>query len=341
MVGLALAAWVSAFAGEASLCTRLAEEVRRAPPATWAQADPLSNWVKPVPPSAPSPTVTELATDARWRELLAAVGSHPMGVQQLPGTAIYLVDDVAGTASCQSLVLVLARDGKPSRQFKPPFEASSAPLCAPQSAFFARVLGQPTFVIGGPNGMTSPDINYRFATWTGLDWSGRCAFSLSRQTAMTASRRFCAPGSKVCDAGQSVAQRLAQAYEAGTLSEGAFNEGRQPDAATAAALKQPLNKPNAIGDMNPPFPTFGADQRKLDPMLTLFSNDSPIRLAVWVDGRWWLAVVGRSGVGWRKGDAVLVALFAPPGRSIDGVASYQFVVRPAALRDVTATDQPP
>ncbi|MGZ7240522.1 hypothetical protein ACXWPE_09880, partial [Streptococcus pyogenes] len=64
------------------------------------------------------------------------------------------------------------------------------------------------------------------------------------------------------------------------------------------------------------------------------------RLPVWVDGQWWLAVVGRSGVGWREGSAVLVALFAPPGRAADGVASYQFRIMPTALREVVTANDP-
>ncbi|MFN3302243.1 MAG: hypothetical protein ACK44A_00820 [Roseateles sp.] len=92
--------------------------------------------------------------------------------------------------------------------------------------------------------------------------------------------------------------------------------------------------------MNPPFPRFGADEQGLDAMRTAFSNADPRRLPVRVGDRWWLAVVGRAGLGWREGDAVLVALFAPPGRAADGVASYQFLVAPTGLREATAADEP-
>ncbi|RZL35021.1 MAG: hypothetical protein EOP35_15760 [Rubrivivax sp.] len=343
LAGLAMAslAPMAVDAAEPSLCTRLADEARRAPPATWAQPDPLSAWVKPAQPAKPSPTVTAMANDARWRELLAASESRPMAVQQLADTSVYVVDEVAGTAHCQSLVLVDARPGRPSRQLKPPFDLDGTQLCTTQSAGFARVLGRPAIVVGGAPSMTSPDLRYRMATWTGQAWAQRCSITLRRQTAMTAAQRFCAPGSTVCDAGQPVAQRLAQAYEAGTLDAQAFNAGRKPDAAVAAALNPLLDEPGAIGNMNPPFPMFGAEEQPQDAMRTVFSNAAPSRLPVWVNGRWWLAAVGRSGVGWREGDAVLVALFAPPGRSADGVASYQFVVGPTALRDVTTADDGP
>lgn len=332
---------VAVAAAEPSLCSRLADEARGAPAATWAQPNPLSAWIKPAQPAKPSPTATALANDARWRELLAASESQPMAVQQLEGALVYMVDDVAGTAHCQSLLLVEALPGQLSRQLKPPFDLDGADLCMTQSAFFARVLGQPAFVVGGAPSMTSPDIHHRMAIWAGGGWSQRCSITLRRRTVMTAAQRFCAPGAKVCDAGQPVAQRLAQAYAAGTLDAQSFNGGRQPDAAVAAALNPPLAEPGAVGHMNPPFPMFGAQEKPRDPMLTVFSNAGPRVLPVLVDGRWWLAVVGRSGVGWREGDAVLVALFAPPGRAADGVASYQFLVKPTALREVTATDEGP
>lgn len=350
LASLALAGLMGGAAGAVapslapSLCTRLADEARRAPAATWAQPKPLSAWIQPAPPSPPSPTVTALANDARWRDLLAASESQPMPVQQLPGSPVYLLDEIAGTAHCQSLVLVEAQPGKPSRQLKPPFDLEGMSLCMTQSAGFARVLGQPAFVVGGAPSMTSPDLDYRIATWTGKAWAPGCSIRLRRQTAMVVAQRFCAPGSPVCEAGEPVAQRLAQAYEAARaanrpLDETAFNGGGRPDAAVAAALNPPLAEPGAVGHMNPPFPLFGADEQRLDAMLTVFSNADPRVLPVRVGARWWLAVVGRSGVGWREGGAVLVALFAPPGRAVDGVASYQFRIGPTGLRDVAVTDE--
>jgi hypothetical protein len=62
-------------------------------------------------------------------------------------------------------------------------------------------------------------------------------------------------------------------------------------------------------------------------------------LPVLVQEQWWLAIVGRSGVGWREGGALLVALFKPPGGADDGVASYQFRTGPAALAEVIVRDE--
>lgn len=327
-----------------SLCTRLADEARRAPAATWVQPDPLSAWIRRAAPSPGSPTAAALAGDPRWREALG--GSREPGVQQLEGAHLYMLSDVQGTASCQSVVLVDAQPGRAPRQVQPPFDLEGPGLCMTRSAGFARVLGQPAFIAGGAPSMTSPDFEYRIATWSGAGWNEGCRVTLMRHAAMRPGQRFCPPDSKVCSEGQGVAQRLALAYEASRaarqpLDEVAFNRGRRPDSAVAAALNPPLDEPGAVGDMNPPFPLFGADEKRLNPMATVFSNADPRRVPVLVGGRWWIAVVGRSGVGWREGEAVLVALFAPPGRRGDGVASYQFRVEPTALREVVAEDLGP
>ncbi len=334
----------AAGAGQLSLCMRLADEVRQAPAAAWTRDDPMSAWIQPAPPASPSPTVKALATDARWREQLGVPEDRPLPVHRLEGTPVYMVDEVAGTAACQSLLLSEAQSGKPARQIRPPFglEGQDMSLCMTQSAFFARVLGRPSFLVGGAPSMISPNLHYRIATWVDGAWAQPCGITVRRTTALTAAQHFCAPGSPVCDTGLPVAQRLAQAYEAARaanrpLDATAFNGGPTPDAAVASALNPPLAEENAVGNMNPPFPVFGADASRLNPMLNVFSNAAPRVLAVQVEGRWWMAVVGRSGVGWREGDAVLVALFAPPGRAADGVASYQFLSRPSGLRDVTVT----
>ena len=341
--GLTLAS-LNSMAAPPSLCTRLAEEARRAPPSTWTAADPLARWIVRAASPAPSPTLSALARDARWREALAAPDGQPLGVQQLEGSNLYLLEDYAGTAHCQSLLLVEARAGQPARQVQPPIGLDGLDLCTTQSAAFAKVLGQPAFVVGGAASMTSPDVHYRIAAWSGQGWTGACRVTLRREVQISDGQRFCAPGSPVCAAGQAVARRLAQAYEAersggARLQARAINGGREPESGVAAALNPPLAEPGAVGDINPPFPLFDADAGPLDPMLTTFSNADPRVLPVWVADRWWLAVVGRSGVGWREGGALLVALFGPPGRTADAVASYQFRVAPGGLRDVTAADE--
>ncbi|MCF8203934.1 MAG: hypothetical protein K9J82_02580 [Methylotenera sp.] len=337
--------WMPQVLAAPSVCARLAEDMRQAPASVWSQADPQSGWIRPVAAAVASPVAEALSRDARWRDAVGAMSEQPLEVQQLPGAPLYLLSSYGGTANCQTVVLVQAQPGSAARSVPLPVPLKGQTLCVTQSASLAQVLGQPAFVVGGAPSMDSPDLRYRIASWTGGAWGGRCSLEIKRQTAMVAGQRFCRPGSPVCDQAHDAAQRLAKAYEASRarrqpLDAVALNDGRRPDAAVTAALGGAA--PGARGessDLNPLFALFGADERRLDAMLTQFSNADPRAVPLWVQGRWWLAFVGRSGVGWREGDAVLVSLYAPPGREADAVASYQFVVRPTGLASVVARDE--
>lgn len=340
---LAMMVWMPQVLAAPSVCTRLAEEMRRAPDGVWTQADPQAGWIRPITAAVASPVTEALSRDARWRDAVGAMSEQPLEVQQLPGAPVYLLSAHGGTANCQTLVLVEAPPGKAARPVPLPVALKGRALCVTQSASLAQVLGQPAFVVGGAPRMDSPDLHYRIATWTGRGWGGRCSLEIKRQTAMVAGQRFCRPGSPACDQARDTALRLARAYEASRgqgqpLDAVAFNEGRQPDASVTAALGQWTAGAPGDAAPSPSFPLFGADERRLDAMLTQFSNADPRAVPVWVQGRWWLAFVGRAGVGWREGDAVLVSLFAPPGREADAVASYQFTLRPTGLAGVLARD---
>lgn len=347
LAGLVLAglAAVAADAAEPSLCTRLADQARHLPASAWAGPDPLSpalQFYRSERPRTLSPVEAALAADPRWRRRVDAAADEVVEVNALPGTPVYLLEHSAGSANCQSPWLVDALPGQPARELVPPFPLEPTALCVTRSAAAARVLGQAALVVGGAVDMVGSGYDYRIAPWTPRGWGPSCRLALRLDSRLRVGPRYCASASPVCDAGQAIAQRLALAYEAARaanrpLDATAFNDGSSPDAAVAAALNPPLAEEGTVGNLNPPFPLFGADASRLDPMLTVFSNAAPRVLAVLADGRWWLAVVGRSGVGWREGDAVLVALFAPPGRAADGVASYQFLSRPSGLRDVTVT----
>lgn len=334
-------------AAEPSLCMRVAEKAREAPAETWARSDPIAKWVRWSDRDHPSPEVLAFAQVPHWLELLAPPSNHQVRADRLADTPVHLVEYVAGTAICKRFILIEAKLGQAARQLASPIGLEDdTELCMTRSARFATVLGQPALVVGGAPSMTSADLSYRISAWTDGAWGRVCGLNLRRRTSMQAAQRFCAPGSELCNVAQPVAQRLAQAYEAARaankpLDEKAFSDGQTPDAAAAAAavaaLNPPLTTPGSIGNVNPPSPLFGADETRLDPMLTTFSD--PRRLPVFIDGRWWLAIVGRSGVGWREGGAVLVSLFAPPGRPGDGVASYQFRFQPVGLREATAADE--
>lgn len=338
--GLALALSWSAGAADAagpSLCARLADEARRLPAAAWAGPEPLGRWLNWAEPGAPSAVAQALAADPQWRERVGASAGEAVGVQHLAGTPVHLVESFAGTAHCQSVALVEAWPGQPAREL--PAGLDGTELCMTGSARLAQVFGHPALVVGGATTMTSEDYRYRITPWAGQGWGPSCRVEWRLRTALTSASRYCAPGEAVCEVGQPVARQLALAYESSApLDAQRFAEGRRPDATVLGALASAPTDAGAVGDPNLPLPLFGADEAALEPMDAQFSNADPRRLPVFIGGRWWLAVVGRGGVGWREGGAVLVALFAPPGRAGDAVASYQFFVGPAGLREAVARD---
>ena len=287
-----------------------------------------------------------LAADPRWLDRVYASEGEAVTVDHLAGTPVYLVSHVAGTASCQALVLVEIQPGQPARELPPPFKVNGMELCYKQRAQFAEVLDRPALVASGDASTGRPDRDYSIAPWTGKGWGRACGLTLRMRVTMAPGQRFCSPGGSVCEAGRQVAEQLAKAYEAdrtssASLDPSRFMAGRKPDAAVITALRTPLAERGAVGDFNLDLPVFGADVRRLGAMNASFSNAHPRRLPVFIDGRWWLAVVGRGGVGWREGESILVALFAPPGRPTDAVASYQFITGPAGLREAVARDTLP
>jgi hypothetical protein len=79
--------------------------------------------------------------------------------------------------------------------------------------------------------------------------------------------------------------------------------------------------------MKPPaeLPTFGARTKVTsNSFLTSFSNSKePVRLALWLDGRWWLGVVGIAGVGWRSSTTSLLAIYAVTESGLTPAAGFQ------------------
>jgi len=327
-------------AAEPSVCAQLAGEARRLPATVWDKSEPLARWIRPSRPTGRtrSPTEQALANDAYLRELLTAPSAEHVGVHHLQGTPLYLLDFLTGTAHCQQYALAEVRQGQLPKELASPFQPTAA-LCMGGWARLARVMNRPALVAGAAPSAGFPEGEYRVAVWTGRGWEPPCGLKLRLRTVLTLVQRFCAPGSAVCGAGQAVALGLATASEAAGAAEAGF-AARQPDDEVLAALNPPLQEPGAVGDPNLPLPTFGAKDGRRDGFLMQFSNAAGERLPVFIDGRWWLAVVGRAGIGWRTGAAVNVAFFAPPGRAVDAVASYQFGIEPAGLLDATAVDEP-
>ena len=79
------------------------------------------------------------------------------------------------------------------------------------------------------------------------------------------------------------------------------------------------------------LPTFGAKTAgTVNPFFTSFSNaQAPAGLALWLDGRWWLGVVGIAGVGWRASTTSLLAVYEVTEAGPVPAASFQVQKLPA------------
>lgn len=329
----------------ASACERLAVQARMLPDAAWAAPAPLSAWFQPTPPSnsrRPSATERALLADPRWAEELRGNSSALVFPDHLPGTDVYLLESFAGTAICQSLRLFrVSADQRPRRLALPTWlRDGEGSLCGGDRAYFATAFGQPMLAQGGDVGVTRLDQKYKLAPWISRGWAEPCTLSLSLRRRLTLAEAHCAPGALVCEAGRSLATRLAEAYdvdrEGGQLLDTAsFAKGSPVDEQALSDLGGPPAEPGAAGGENPGFPLFG-DVSSSNPYPNGFSDVEIRRLAVLVNGTWWWAVVGHPGVGWREAPDVLVTLFAMPGHAADAVASYRVQVNAGGLIKATA-----
>lgn len=331
-----------------SVCVDVAAQARKLPDAAWLGPEPLGPWLQRQEPRHPraalSAVEAELLENPRWRQALGAGPEQPLSIERLQGTTVHRVDLVAGSASCQSYVLVEARPGQPARALETPIRGERPMgLCVTQSAFFASVQGQPALVVGGPDSMLGLDQHYRIAAWDGRGWSRACSLALKLRERLRQTARRCQGDAGWCDAAEALARDLAQAYDGerrggASLEPAAFTGGQEPDRFLRASLRLPDAGPGGAGDPLLQLPVLDGESREPNPFLTSYANVDLRRLAVWLDGHWWMAVVGRAGVGWRESTSTLVTLYAPLGRAVDARAGFRFTLEASGLAEATASE---
>lgn len=348
LVGAAVALACMAAQAGPSVCADVAAQARKLPDSAWSGPEPLAPWLRRQEPRHPRASLStveeELLASPRWRQALGGAPEQPLAIERLQGTPVHRVDQLAGTANCQSYVLVEARPGLPARALETPIKAEHPMgLCATQSAFFATVQGQPALVVGGPDSMLGLDQHYRVSVWDGRGWTPACSLALKLRERLRQTERRCAGDAGWCDAAEALARDLAQAYDGerrggAALEPATFAGGREPDRFLRASLRLPDAGPGAAGDPLLQLPPLGGESREPNPFLTSYANVDLRRLAVWLDGHWWLAVVGRAGVGWRESTSTLVTLYAPLGRAVDARAGFRFTLEASGLAEAMASD---
>lgn len=328
-----------------SVCSDLAAQARQLPDSAWRASEPLAPGLKrqeAVPSRASSAVEEEVLDNPLWRRALGVGPEQAVGLERLQGTPVYRLEHVSGTANCQRYLLLQAWPGLPARLLETPFRGEAPmDLCITQSAFFASVQGQPALVEGGPDSMLGLDQHYRISTWDGRGWTPPCSLALKLRQALRQTDRRCQDEAGWCDAAAALARELAQAYDeerrgGASLDPQAFADGREPDRFMRAALLYPDAGPGAAGDPALQLPGLGTPSREPDPLPTSYAHVDVRRLAVWLQGRWWTAVVGRAGVGWRESTSTLVTLYAPLGRASDVRAGFRFTLEAAGLAEARA-----
>jgi hypothetical protein len=331
-----------------SACADVAAHARKLPDAAWRTREPLAAWLRRQEPRHPQAALTsterELLESPRWRQALQAAPDLPLSIERLQGTSVYRVEVFEGSANCQRYVLMEARAGLPPRALDAPFRGEHAlDLCTTQSAFFATVAGQPALVAGGVGSMLGLDQHYRVATWDGKGWAPACSLTLKLRGHLRVAEQRCAGEGGWCAAATALSRRLAEAYDderrgGARLDALAFTEGREPERVLSASLRHPDTGRGAAGDPALQLPLLGEPARDRDEFLSSYANVDVRRLAVWLDDRWWTAVVGRAGIGWRESTSTLVTLYGPLGRASDAQAAYRFTLEAAGLAAAAASN---
>ncbi len=312
------------------LCQRLAGQAERIPALDWAAQtdDPMDKLVNGRAVGGSdhvlSPLEKRLVTDPAWRQEFSVGPEAVLGIQRLEGTDVYRIDSFQGTANCQSMVFVEASTGTAPHRLSAPFEAQP---CTTQYGRFGHAFGQPLFMVGGQVDMVELARSYTISAWQARSrrWTQPCELRLEFDQRLKLSGSYCSSDTALCKAAAGLAPDIAETYgRSAPFDPLAFVDGRQPPQALAEALGEKSSAPLE-------FPTFGATTAGTkNPFLTSFSNAlTPARMALWVDGRWWLGVVGIAGIGWRESSTSLVVIYAVTDAGLAPAASFQVEKLPA------------
>lgn len=322
-IGMGMSAAISANP-EPSMCQRLAGLAEQVPAVDWVDSihDPMDKLLKGSALSRSGRKLSQvekrLVNDPTLREEFSVGPEAALGVERLAGTDIYRIDSFAGTANCQGMVFIKASAGQPIRRLSPPFKAEP---CVTQYGRFGNAFGQPLFVVGGQVAMGELARSYTISGWNGRGkrWTQACELRLDFDQRLKLSGSYCSSEAPLCKAAAGLAPVIVEAFgKSSPLDPLAFANGLEPP---DTLLELVSYESNAL----PEFPTFGANtEGTANPFLTTFSYArAPARLALWIEGRWWLGVVGVAGIGWRESVTALVVISAMTEAGPAPVASFQ------------------
>lgn len=325
---IAIAAMSSSVAGlaaglpQGSLCEQVATQARLLPAAGWSgPGDSLRRLIERLEPASPrslSPLEGELLQAPELRRALGAEPDQLLGLSRLPGSDLYRLDRVEGSAACQSFVFVEAVSGYARRTVATPIPGSP---CWTQHGEFARVVGSPAFVVGGLDETGQFHRSYRIAPWREQGWAPVCSLRLKIAKGFRPAGRQCSADGPSCAAAEALSMPVVRAYEA------------ERDGGPAMRLEQFLGSDPLPAELQAAAeaaksrwhtpPALPADLSAGNSFLTGLANERVRTVALKLPGSWVLAFVGRAGVGWRESQTTLVGMYAVAEGRLTPLAAYR------------------
>lgn len=292
----------------------------------------MDSLVAIAPAAAPtSMPEAQVAVQAQVRRALDLPdGRAPVEVRRLPGTDIFEVSHVSGTAACQSLAFARATPGVPAAIVPSP--AMEGELCGASQAHVGRAGGVPALVHlqksylspGEAYAARKPLVTIRVTPWTGLGWGPTCQVGLQFQAERNLAESLCArPGD--CRAFETTAQVLAAAFNRSKAQDALYQRRASPvryDLDPPPKSTEPLVAQvwAQLQRTQRELPVFGRTPKTQ--VMPAFSEDELDVVATQYDGRWHVAVIGFPGIGWRQDRSVTLVTVYEAGKAAVPRATY-------------------
>lgn len=298
--------------GNPSLCDRLGARAGEEPVTTRLKGDDPASALRPwLALESPGPAALSGIQQLAELPEVKQIQTSPIGPQfeHLPGTDIFMVQTIGGTANCEQAVFIEAKPGHTARVIAKPRGFGASGLCWYAHGDLGRVFGVPAYVEAGEVSMTNRNIEIRITPLTGADWGESCKLDLQFQTLFKLTEHYCGDEA-VCPMATAVAIDIARSYlhhrnEAGGRAE--FSFGASPGAdAVAAALRAKQDLTELTGTAV--FPTFGQVVSP-DAQDYSYSYSGFAYFPLMLGGRAFVAAVGHAGIGWREYNRTLFAVY--------------------------------
>ena len=213
-----------------ALCTRLADQLRRAPGRVAQDATEPSHWLQPwIVFAKRRPAVTASAYEKILPVWHASVGPRPpTAIEWLSGAGIMRASR-RGTAGCSHAMFFRWRPGAaPSVLALPPLRLKPC-IYRRQLGRLATVLGRPAYIESETLDDTRLNPLMLISTWSGDSWARPCPVAIRFTYAARLKRgwRYCGADQTVCAEARKAASAIERRYHAYFVSSVSVCGARQ------------------------------------------------------------------------------------------------------------------